>query len=428
MMNPVITALRGKGPLNFVYRVGRILANYGTTAHRQDKALGLLFERLAQLECPATFPVVSTILQRNAKVLSRYPSGNLEFAVHGYAHTDYTRLTYEEQTTHLTQAKHIFHSLGMAPKGFRAPYLRFNRDTLTILQQLGFSYDSSQGLNWDVIGHPDPESYRRVLSFYGALSAETLPSLPSIEGSLVRIPYCLPDDESLVQRLGLHKVQDISAIWHTILHRTYQLGEVFTLGIHPERTTACLASVNAVLTEARQFSPQVWIANLGEIAHWWRTRTETRIRLENEDNHTIRIALSGPHGLTVLLRDVESSAPSSPWTRGYRCTWTSNLTVRSPLRPFIAVAPGTAPTLTAFLKQQGYIVEVSTQPETYAYYFDQTDFDATQQRGIVKSIEEVSRPLVRLGRWPAGAKSALCITGDIDAMTIWDYVARFVGT
>lgn len=427
MINPVVTALKGKGPLNLFQRVGMILANYGATTRRQDKALRQLFERLAQLDCPATFPVVSTILQRNAKVLSRYPSSNLEFAVHGYAHTDYTRLTYEEQTAHLMQAKQIFHSLGMNPQGFRAPYLRTNSDTLTVLQQLGFFYDSSQGLNWDVLDYPEPAAYRRVLNFYGALSANILPSLPSFEGSLVRIPYCLPDDESLVQRLGLHSAEDISAVWRTILHRTYQLEEVFTLGIHPERTAVCLTSVNDVLTEARRLSPQVWIAGMEEIARWWRARADTRIQLVDKDTHTIHISLDGPQHLTVLLRDVESAAPSSPWAKGYRCTSANALTVRAPLRPFIAVAPNTAPALTAFLRQQGYIVEVSTQPATYAYYFDQTDFAATQQREIMKSIEETSRPLVRLGRWPTGAQSALCITGDIDAMTIWDYAARFMG-
>ncbi len=427
MINPVVTALKGKGPVNLVRRLGMILANYGTTARRQDKALGQLFERLAQLECPATFPVVSTILQRNAKVLSRYPSGGLEFAVHGYAHTDYTRLTYEEQDTHLTQAKQIFHSLGMNPSGFRAPYLRANRDTLTILQRLGFLYDSSQGLSWDVLEHPEPSAYHRALSFYGALSAEELPSLPSFEGNLVRIPYSLPDDESLVQRLGLRDAKQISAVWCAILHRTYQLQEMFTLGIHPERTVLCLASVSSVLAEARSLSPRVWIANLGEVARWWRSLAETRIQLAAEDAQAVRITLDGPPDLTVLLRNVESAAPATPWANGYRCTSANALTVRAPLRPFIAVAPDTAPALTAFLKQHGYIVEVSTRPASYAYYFDQTDFHATRQRDILKSIEETAHPLVRLGRWPAGAQSTLCITGDIDAMTIWDYAARFMG-
>jgi hypothetical protein len=33
-------------------------------------------------------------------------------------------------------------------------------------------------------------------------------------------------------------------------------------------------------------------------------------------------------------------------------------------------------------------------------------------------------PLVKLGRWPDGAKSALCLTGDLDALSLVDYLSR----
>lgn len=426
-MDPVITALKGKGPLNLVHRFGKILANYGTTARRQAEALHRLFDRLADLDCPATFPVVATVLQRNARSLRAYPSQSLEFAIHGFAHVDYTQLSKEEQFTHLVKAKQIFKTLGITPKGFRAPYLRANADTMAVLQQQGFLYDSSQGLSWDVMHGHDTSSYLRALSFYDAKSAEILPSLPSFEGSLVRIPYSLPDDEALIQRLGLQVVRDISAIWQTILHRTYQLEEVFTLGIHPERTDWCLASLGDVLAEARQLSPRVWIANLEEIACWWRDRYAAQVQVSDRDNGAIYITLDAPQGTAVLLRSVESKVSSTPWIGEYHYTTANALTVRAPVRPFVAVAPETAPALTSFLKQQGYIVEVSSNATEYAYYFDQADFDAMQQRAIVKLIEETSRPLVRLGRWPAGARSALCITGDIDALTLWDYASRAFG-
>jgi hypothetical protein len=42
-------------------------------------------------------------------------------------------------------------------------------------------------------------------------------------------------------------------------------------------------------------------------------------------------------------------------------------------------------------------------------------------------IDETRRPLVRFGTWPQGCKSALSVTGDIDALTIWDFVQRFRG-
>jgi hypothetical protein len=42
-------------------------------------------------------------------------------------------------------------------------------------------------------------------------------------------------------------------------------------------------------------------------------------------------------------------------------------------------------------------------------------------------IDESRRPLLRFGRWPRACRSALAVTGDIDALTIWDFVQRFRG-
>jgi len=83
--------------------------------------------------------------------------------------------------------------------------------------------------------------------------------------------------------------------------------------------------------------------------------------------------------------------------------------------------------LFSFVRQQGYIVEISEQDHHYAYYLNQTDFTAEDQRLLLAHIERTDRPLVRLGRWPNGARSALAITGDIDALTLWDYGLRFFG-
>jgi hypothetical protein len=53
--------------------------------------------------------------------------------------------------------------------------------------------------------------------------------------------------------------------------------------------------------------------------------------------------------------------------------------------------------------------------------------DYTSIEACRRVIEESKRPLVRLGTWPDGARSALAVTGDIDALTIWDFAARFRG-
>src|SRR5512145_741221 len=66
-----------------------------------------------------------------------------------------------------------------------------------------------------------------------------------------------------------------------------------------------------------------------------------------------------------------------------------------------------APTLISFLRQQGYILETSPDPELYPFYLDLGSFSRQDGRRLIREIEEGDFPLARLGRWPDGAHSAL---------------------
>lgn len=81
----------------------------------------------------------------------------------------------------------------------------------------------------------------------------------------------------------------------------------------------------------------------------------------------------------------------------------------------------------SFLRQQGYLVQISDDEEPYPLYFDRTDFAPTDERSLLAQVEKSAGPLVRLCRWPNGARSALCVTGDIDALVLWDYGLRLFG-
>ena len=52
---------------------------------------------------------------------------------------------------------------------------------------------------------------------------------------MVSIPYCLPDDESLIERFKLTNKIEMTKIWLKLLEKIYEEGGLFTLGIHPER-------------------------------------------------------------------------------------------------------------------------------------------------------------------------------------------------
>ena len=45
---------------------------------------------------------------------------------------------------------------------------------------------------------------------------------------------------------------------------------------------------------------------------------------------------------------------------------------------------------------------------------------------LIRYIEESEGPLMRFSNWPSEAKSALCLAGDLDALSLRDYARRLV--
>ncbi len=396
-----------------------------------DHALQRFSEVLRQFDCGATFPITAVTLNRHGNVIAKYMSQNIEFAVHGYTHVDYSRLAPETQLAHLQQSREVFARVGITPMGFRSPYLSWDDNLSAAIEAAGFSYVSNQPILWDVLDNDafTPSaigSYERALAFYDPWRASERLSLPRLEDQLVEIPVALPDDEILIERLNGEYclVQDT---WRRILSQTYQRGELFTLQLHPERITLCADDLSTVLAEARSLTPAVWCARMDEITTWWKARAGATIEVSGAVDGAYHCIVSAPSGATVLARAVEVDAPNSSWANGYREVKATRFAFKSHLRPLIGLSHDTSPVLERFLQQQGFIVETSQERERYSCYFDQVNFLASQEQSVLAQIEGSGQPLLRLGRWPNGAQSALAITGDIDAMTLWDYGMRMVG-
>lgn len=430
-MRSVLSSVRSKGLLKYLKRGQDIVRNYGLTPSKMTRALDQFSQILQAFQCRATFPATAVAIQRNSKSIENCAAQGIEFALHGYRHIDLTQLALEEQVAHLRRARDVFAAMGIPVTGFRAPYLRFDGNLCAAAREVGLTYESSQPILWNGL---DGESlspaaqmaYERAIAFYKPWDASERPSLPYLHDQLVEVPVSLPDDEILVDRLNGENKGLVGRVWRRILVETYQRGELFTLQLHPERIAECADGLSAVLTEARALRPPVWIARLDEIAAWWRARTRARVKITEADNGGWHLAVAGPEGTTVLARAVEVDAPTAPWADGYRRVESTAFTIHVPLRPFIGLSPDTSPELADFLRQQGYIVEISEESHLYSYYFDQAEFAAGHERALLAQIG-TDRPLVRLGRWPNGARSALAITGDIDALTLWDYGLRFFG-
>jgi hypothetical protein len=433
--DPITSAARAKGPLALLKRAHSITDRYGLTPARMDRALRRFVQVVGRFDCGATFPVTAVVLKRNSDEIVRYLDQNVEFAVHGYAHVDSSRLSPEEQYAHLRRAREVFVNRGIEATGFRSPYLCRGAHLHAAAEAAGFSYVSNQPILWDVLdadafGSSGRAAYQRAIAFYKPWHADERPSLPRVCNQLIEIPVSLPDDEILVDRLGGGNglVEDA---WRRILSQSHQRGELFTVQLHPERIAGCAGELSAVLAEARTLTPSVWLARLDEVATWWRARTRATAEITNAGDGRFHVMVVGPGGTTVLARAVEVEAPTVPWADGYQrvrgMTFDRPFAVRASRRPCIGLSPPTSPGLASFLRQQGYIVETGEDGQCYSHYFDQTEFIAEQERPLLAQIEGSNRPLLRLGRWPDGARSALAVTGDIDALTLWDYGYRLFG-
>jgi peptidoglycan/xylan/chitin deacetylase (PgdA/CDA1 family) len=426
MNNPIGTALKGKGLLTMLSRLGSITRRYGFVDKKIDSELTLLVDILREFNCQATLPVTATALARHQKIARRLQSQGIELAVHGYLHIDYSQLSLDEQIDHFQRSRQIFESAGIKPTGFRCPYLRSNSDTILALKECGFLYDSSPALVWDVAKEWDSDSFRHVLSFYGSQPETLFPSIPHLTKGLVRIPYCLPDDEALIERFKLTNKMDMEKIWLDMLDKIYANGELFTIGLHPERTSLCKDALRAVLKKARQLSPPVWIARLDEIAKWYIDLGKATFDVQTQVDGCIRIRIQGPSRAVIISRSVNIPAQKKLWSRGFYQIINNEFTISSAEKPWIGLPPNRPESLELFLRHQGFLVEISAETSQFSYYFDQTEFNRKDERPLLTLLDNGTKPLIRLGRWPEGAKAALAVTGDVDAFTIWDYGMRII--
>ena len=424
MSNPLLIATKGKGFLPMLARGRVITSRYGLTPRKMEGSLAILIDTLNQYTCSATIPVTASALESNPKAIMKDSLLGLELAIHGLDHLDYSQLSLENQISHLHQARGIFERLGTKVTGFRCPYLRWNADTLTALKYCGFTYDSSQALALDVIEELSTDAYTRVLDFYRAQSAHDYPALPHLTNGLVRIPYCLPDDEALVDRLHLSNPTAMAEIWLEMLTSTYQAGELFTLGLHPERIHLCQAALKVVLEKARTLSPCVWIARLDEIAAWYLALGETSFEIRHETRDLYHVKINAPARATILVRSLGVMASTQPRGLDYHSVLTNDFTIQSNKRPLIGVSPNAPLSLERFLRHQGYLFEISPESQAYSYYIDRSSFNPKDERPLLIELERGQSPIVRISRWPDSAQCGLAITGDVDAFTIWDYGRR----
>lgn len=427
-VNLFLHSVRSKGGRAFVRRLGSIVSRFGVTTTKTDEHLRAYLETLRGFGCAATFPITAVVLQRHPHLIRRLADEGVEFAVHGYVHTDHALLSEPEQRAQMQRALEVFHACGVPAEGFRGPYLRYNAATVAAARSLGFQYVSNETICYDVLDRtvvPPGRwgEYQRALTLYSALPASRALARPRMRGDLVEIPVSMPDDEILLDRLGFDVGKQVGQIWESLVNTTYAAGDLLTLQLHPERGGACREALAVALATARQKPRPVWMAQLREIAAWWRRRAAFTLNVEPAGPSRWRIVGPADPDAVVLLKGLTASG-AQPIDREYAAVAGREIVVDSPRPPVIGVPPAAGP-LREFLVEEGYQVCTVEDSRNCALFVNRPGpLGLAEQATTLREIEAASAPLARLARWPRGAQSALAITGDIDALTLGDFFRR----
>lgn len=427
----VLRKLSGsRGSRNLLRRTATVFNRFGVSQRKIEVKLNKYVSVTEGFGCVPTLPITAVTLDRHPQLIKELSRRGVEFAVHGYIHADHRALSLAEQIRHFKKAIEIFQSRSIPFVGFRAPYLRSNEDTLEALRSLKFAYDSSWAVHWNVLDKSKLcksgwREYERLLDFYQARDADRHLSLPRFVDGFVEIPVSIPDDEALVDRLGLVGNREVTDVWQAIFQQTYARGELFTVQLHHERISFCEMALGAILQQAQEAEPAVWITTLGEIAEWWRERTGFTFQMDQHGTEEWQIKANCTERATVLLRNCRANKPTSEWAGGYQSIDARDFVLQTTERPSIGVAPNSSPDAIAFLRGEGFPVEVSDRGENYGIYFDNlTHFSESDEKPVCEAIQESKSPLIRYWRWPGNARSSMAVTGDIDSITLVDFVMR----
>jgi hypothetical protein len=392
-----------------------------------ERRLQRFFEVTDAFGARPSFPITARVLARHPRPVQRLAESGVEFVIHGLVHNDHSRLDLEEQLEGIARAAKLFRAYGVPYSGFRCPFLRGNAATERAVRSLGMEYYSTQPVVFSTAAAAEVAggalaAYRRTLrQLYGThQQAERVLVRPTLRAGLVHIPVSLPDHEILVERLHTD-ARAQARVWLEMLESTWRAGELFTLQLHPERIFECEPALRALLAAARDRRPPGWIATLGEVAEWWRARSTTALRVERLEDGRFRVRLEGDARARLLIRGLPELAGED----GYgdeRVSTMHDFELRSERAPIVGVSYRTHSSVLALLAEEGYVMERAAGAAGYGAWIDEPG-DA-EPRALVERVEASPGPLLRLARWPAGARSALAVTGDIDCMTIQDFALR----
>lgn len=209
---------------------------------------------------PATFfaPSVSLALTPSMIPLIK-KSGRHEFGIHGWIHELNITLPDSVERALLKKAlAEVTQLTGTTPTGYRAPSWNFSPNTLSILRDMGFRYESSLMADdrpYELLQNGKPTG---------------LVELP-VEWILDDAPLFDPRGQSYMNP------RDIARVWMDEFDRAYDEGTMFVLTLHPHisgHRSRIIALEQLIAHIETRKAGTVWWATHGEAAEYARKEAQ----------------------------------------------------------------------------------------------------------------------------------------------------------
>ena len=278
--------------------------------------------------------------------------------------------------------------------------------------------------------------YNKSLALFQAMPSTAYTLRPHFEGTLLRIPTSIPDDEMLFDRLRITDPEKVGHIWSRVMQRVYDLEGLYTLNLHPERAMSCKKALHTLLSFAHTRPLPIWLVSLKNIAQWWKERSQFKLDITQLAPDRWQVAANCTPHATILARHlIVEDQPVHAWFGTESRVQADSFTVTAPQCPCIGLSAQTPQEVVDFLDEQGYPVVYCSKEEAtkYALYLDIPEGLATTREeqvrrcsDLVQKVEHIEAPLLRFGCWPNGSRAALAISGDIDSVTVQDFFLRIL--
>jgi peptidoglycan/xylan/chitin deacetylase (PgdA/CDA1 family) len=224
------------------------------------QGLGRIVRLLDAQKIPASFFIPSVSLALTPDMADTIKkSGRHEFGVHGWIHELNATLPDSAERALLSKAvAELTQLTGTKPTGYRAPSWNFSPNTLSILRDMGFRYESSL--------MADDRPYELLQN--GARTG--IVELP-VEWILDDAPLFDPRGQSYMNP------RDVARVWMDEFDKAYAERSLFVLTLHPHISghRSRIIALELLLAHIKaKGAGQVWYATHGAAAEYVRTATK----------------------------------------------------------------------------------------------------------------------------------------------------------